>query len=1031
MKARALFLCFLLARAMPCLAGGQQEAELSEAARLVEQQQYTEALTLLTRIQREKPELKELTEGLIKQIIIARTETYNKTLADFVHALYDAKDIEQAKVLYDKLSSLAPVPNPAQKTVLQNAREGISTIVNENGFQALMNNAAELLAARRYTEALAVYLLPLIDPQKAGLDLQRSAFEAAVSKLDQRSAQDGLARIIAAGQGTLEAAEAVRSVPQSIGEMLGSPLSAESFGRFDMTLAATRRLEGWEASVEAAGKALAVMNASVRGIDAKARKGPFLLYLSWLCLGRGNGKAPEGIAYAIHGIWEPTVAAVSVDVPRVASEAFSAAVSKFDAGDREGSVALFQNASVLGVLAVKASALGGGMLAPSRGWAFTAADRSRLRELIRQALSAQEGVAESAAFLTLVDFWREINGMPAARGTTPSQLSKSRDSLMELGARIEGAKKDWLGRSAGWSQKPVSSFAPASLSESARNVAGRFASLAQGEILERDLLYALELARIEGSGFSDRLSAAVLQKVKGSDLMHGTEGGNLPEAGVFKPRAPTEAIPVLDSAKSMLDALSGDIARYLTRWESDRSYTARGKRFTDVLAPVRGLLSRIEGAGGEKAQLDAMRVDAQRQKRSAVQKKNEADKAFDDAVALRRKDLVAAKVALGDARNLYLESLLLEENRPSRDRFENEIPALIRKINDDINARYIKEVDALVKEGRDQYNKGDYLKASVQLNKADARWKETQGDTPNADLDYWLATVRNALQVSGSRDLTPTDSRAPAVNNFISIANDRLTAAASAKKRKDAEWRRLLDEAVRNVDLALAAAPEYRVATLLKLKIDQLRDETSGAKNAQLQIEEYLRRARAILKQEPKAKDIQKEREVYFALRDYQELLGLYPELRAAAELKKSVAELPGVLIEIEIDLGIRTRPLTAAQLQDARAFFGNALKIYKKDDKRTYTLALNEIEKALAINPNFDEARARRTEILIQMGSAEVGILSKSDLARFYEAQDRFNGGDWPTAYTITRDLLDRGNNRNYPPLVELFERARRKVGL
>ena len=109
LKARALLLCLTLwlPAATAVYAGGQPEASLSEAQKLVNQQDYAGALRLLTAIQRKDPNLRDETNRLMAQIM-AVTVQYNKVLEE-VNKAVEASDVATMEKLIPELHRIDPM----------------------------------------------------------------------------------------------------------------------------------------------------------------------------------------------------------------------------------------------------------------------------------------------------------------------------------------------------------------------------------------------------------------------------------------------------------------------------------------------------------------------------------------------------------------------------------------------------------------------------------------------------------------------------------------------------------------------------------------------------------------------------------------------------------------------------------------------------------------------------------------------------------------------------------------------------------
>ncbi|MGA2481356.1 MAG: hypothetical protein ABSG63_21680, partial [Spirochaetia bacterium] len=193
LNARALIVCLGLTFTFsaPLFGGGSAESPLAPAEQLIEAQDYSGALLLLTQLQRQSPDLSEETSRLISQVIIVRGKAYNEVLAELLRAMFVEEDDDKSVKLIAQLQKIDPTRAAAEVAF------GTDFI----HLLRLMNDASSRLAAGRIVDALSLYLLPIADPAKAGFDMQKPHFESAgYGPIVTSSVDEAVAQLLDAGR---------------------------------------------------------------------------------------------------------------------------------------------------------------------------------------------------------------------------------------------------------------------------------------------------------------------------------------------------------------------------------------------------------------------------------------------------------------------------------------------------------------------------------------------------------------------------------------------------------------------------------------------------------------------------------------------------------------------------------------------------------------------------------------------------------------------------------------------------------------
>jgi hypothetical protein len=1001
LKAPALVLCLLALLSTAGLCAGQREAQISDVMRLMEARDYPSALRLLATIQRQHPEQQDTTERMMVQIIAIQGREYNAALSQLVQALYVEQDERKASQIIDTLRKLDP------NRSIADAQKSVAYIK----FLKLMRQAAALLGKGRAGEAIDLYLQPILDPARAGLDLEKPQFEAAgYGGMVVATARDLVRQMVGEASAARNKVDGLRGARGPLPSLLSGAQGPESLARLSDVFAPLEVAASQERAVAATASALSDLRRSTGKSDT------YLQYLVWLCRGREN-KPAEGLAAAIRLLWQDQAASMAAAAYSSSVAAYTSALRTYDRRDFASADAALVDAYYRAVIAVKIASFQGAAVHLQSDWGVPKNDSALVVSILEKTRQAQVLAAQASSLRKLISLKRQAQALPVV-GQDPQALAAARAQTQALVDGALAGQKEWSATAEELTAQERLGMSLKPQAEAARDMAGRFVSMASLQE-DRDLACAVAKARIDSAPFADRLARAVMIRLEGQDRTNGTVNGKPPAQNVIVESRPREALKLYNQASSLLAGIDADAGSLRSEWVADRTYVTASPDMKALLSSLDAMEAK---SASERNELDRQTQLAQQQHEQAVAKGKNGDLAFEDCLrALAAKQYDNAKIQLGDARDLYFDSLLMEEDGRIRKRYAVDIPSLIDRINTAIVQQYVAGVDSQISDGRRLFSAGEYLKAFLVLETAQARWKDiwkhqsydersrklVERDRPNAELDELLESVRNAL--SGGRDLAPEDSRAPTVNGFLKLANDKM--AQAEKLPKDDPGRaQLLGDAWANVSSALDVDPVYRTAKALQLRIRKLqaRDDDSFRVEAKSEID-------SIIAEYHSGKG--ERNRLYFALKDYQDILPDYQPLK-------------DVVQELEISLGFRLRPPSALDIARSNEALARARGVYDPGNSWSYDSALKDLDTAIKLNPANAAALALRRTILLKEGSPEASAISSTDLARFAESKRRFNTGDISGAYQILVTLVASDRNANYPPIAQLYHLTRQRMG-
>ena len=1004
LKARALLLCLTLwlPAATAVYAGGQPEASLSEAQKLVNQQDYAGALRLLTAIQRKDPNLRDETNRLMAQIM-AVTVQYNKVLEE-VNKAVEASDVATMEKLIPELHRI----DPMRAAGMTGQAESLIGILR------LLNNAEGLLRDGRAADAIALYLLPLTQSAKAGFVLPLAQFEAAgYGEILTTGAKKVVASIVATTQDQLKSVPGIASVLPAVKPLVNAPSAAgaasDLAARFDSATAPLLQAAAQEGAVRTEASSLAEIGLSIQQASNKGWDDLYIRYVLWLCRGRDNKS--EGIAQAMDLLWADEALQIQQTTDAGATAAFQSAKAAFDSGGFAAADAGFQDFLPWSLVAVKASALLSARfrMSAASGWSLPDSDARAMKDALGRALTVQEYATEARAYRLLISYRKDLDALPSTAFTavaaSPGSLSaesarlvSARSSLDSRAVEARAQASTWTARGKSWETAADVTDVSASLAGSARHVAALFRAFADSDLTSRDIAYALRIAALGGAGFPGRLAAAVAFRAKAEDLKDGTVNGQIPPGTALVQKHPDQAVDALTSAGTNLDTLIADVVAHEERLQGDKSYVRATPGFTALFdgAPGQpGYNAILQSAQAEKARIESLMASARKQIDNAALASREGDNNFTQAeAALGRNDPDGAASALELATAAYLKSLTDEFTDHASSRTTQEADAINGRIVDLQNRISVAAAQKAVIAINGLITVKDFLGASDALDTAVRSWSQNQ-ESSYPPFDNLRLTIQAAVELSQGREISRLDAKADVVNAFIRNAQDNLAAGKLA-------------DATQNVRDALAVAPNYGAAKVLQLMIKKQTDPAGFERDAAADIAKFVK-----MGQDGSNKEGQKT--AYLALLDYSKL-----DPKFAAQTK-------GAIQELEYSLGLVRRPATAQQIAQSNSLVQRASVTQQAGTQEAFLAALDLLKQAQQINPDNPDAFRLDGVIRTRMGSTALGALSPADTQGYNQAYSLFLSGAYQPAYDGVMEIFNNPRsprNKTFGPLLRLKKR-------
>ncbi len=392
---------------------------------------------------------------------------------------------------------------------------------------------------------------------------------------------------------------------------------------------------------------------------------------------------------------------------------------------------------------------------------------------------------------------------------------------------------------------------------------------------------------------------------------------------------------------------------------------------------------------------------AQKQMTAAQLARNEADLRFNEAQnALRREDFDTARKKLQDALSKYDEALMNQNDEALRSETDRKLQVLGESIAKAENELVVREVRDLKTRAKDAYFNGRFDDAEKYLNQAKIRWAVTNVNE-DEEITNLLNFVNTAISMKTGREILPSAPQYPEMSQLLNMAYQYFDEGS----RKIGEGDRAGGEA----DLALALEsiqklqyvyPLNQEASILTLRINRLLD----SKKFNEEFAQKIEMARMMCK----SNDTRQE--------GYANLLDYY-------ELNPSYKGLKDLIYQVEIDIGIRQKPVSNTGANRAKKLVADAQKIYNSAGNDTAKLqsALSKIDEALALVSDNKEAMALKDKITTKIGGNTSTVLSTEDERLYQLAIQRLQNNNVVGANAIVEQLLKKPQNQNSQKIKEL----------
>jgi len=979
-----LFLCipFLL------FPRGQRENRLTEAEILISERKYNEAITLITQVMMEKPELFDQAEALIAKIRIARMQ-YNNVYSELID-VYDSGDLERAYEIIKELEALDRSPNKATEQSLISARETAGFVYNQRRFLEVMQKAEEEKTRGNYSKAIDTYL--------EGFDIGRDLFDLEnfsnvnVAQVDRETTRIANAALrIKRNLEDLAAPESQLADSLLGGDLFLFQTALRDYERIFLEIQRDRKL-AYDSAIllRVLGEAMNLQ----RGMDKEIFH---LSYLNYLTLGRTRTETEEGIVGILDLVTRNSHQRITEPLLRLVESLSNKAYTEMLSENWEESLALYEEGINYARQGVSLLGLWASRVYLDKKYNYP----RQSAEVVKEYLPV---MAEFSGLATLMEkgtvllrsqrnFLNLKNTISTA--TTEEEYTALRRSLVLLRDSINDYKKEVSIEEERMASLIDLGYDLSKTRVYAENLISQAEELLRGsQAQEIKIVAGITSLRLAAKEEEYQSLVGRLQEATG--LLEGIQE-TLLLAGVEE----TITVKYPARAKTMLQALRQDLQNFGSSLEvvgnalkSEPEDLRRGEevlvqeeRFNSLKADLNRNIPLINPL---IAKADESIFLANRYRQEGLDRISEAE------FLLRRNEFFRAEERLKQAVERLDLSLSYQEDATLRTLRDVRVPEISREINRIANEVVIRQVRQLITEGRSLYAQGEFQRAQNVFINAQSQWRTTNPE-PNTEIETWLGYINTALYIESGRQIAETDPLYTEMIGYLNNARARFL-----------EGRRLLDQGNRTGALALFEEakqiiflvqqpfPLNKEAGVLYLQILQLSDR----RDFDIYFQNKFNEAVAKISRNPQ--------EALIELQDLMEINSNYPGLSNA-------------IYRSEVAAGIRIPPPNPADIQRSRELYNDAFEIVRNNIRAQFPLALEYLDAAIKLNPDNTEAISLKDRINRDAGGGVTVVLSSAAMEKYREAEDLYLQQRFIEAGIIIDRLLQDPRYARNPQLLDL----------
>ncbi|MDR2483017.1 MAG: hypothetical protein LBD08_05225 [Treponema sp.] len=996
-------------------AGGRGESPLARADSSIGSRNYDAAIRILLDTVEADPDRFAAAQKRLRTIITRRNEYHSlaEILLDVLET--DPGNIDLILELSKQIEALEPSQRSEVRSFLAQVQELAQFSYNRKRVEAILEEGRRLIDAGEFQKAMAVYT--------GGLELYRdeffnSGFDPVIISRTRNglASAEGAAADFAALTGPAGPLERGIAALEQRSRNDTLPEPAQAAALYEPVM---RQLEGLmviHESLSVVGAYCQTLFDTMHETDADRVSRSFFSFVSRMIYGRSGQDKREGMIGTVEAYWAREVTRIEDVVFSMAARAYAGSLALTREEQYYAAAAGYETARYYNSLSLRSMDLwsqirqteadGGvmlfGALVPEGRAA--AVLRRRAFEWAVSALTSTGVFGERYRALdhdpgAALDLWRR-NELSAA--SAMAMEWERRESYRGLETELQAFTEEIRRRDAGFAEyRSLAGPRGIPYVADARTAAAAL----QSALIENIRGFTLGAYAIGTGDLEQRLEqaegaiAGARQLIEGVEPPAAAEREDAEEAPAERrlSRYPLEGLSALEALDKRLagDAAAGRelLARFTAEPGQIREHEAAAAQYRALEAVVENLeacqnrgLVLTEEARSLAAQAAALR--------------GEGDRLYQEArAALGRNNFDAARERVLRAGERYDGSLALQESpglRAERDAKLLNLDAEITRLEHEL---IVRDVRVLVNEARDTYFAGRFEQAEEILVRAQNRWRVTSVES-NAEIGYWLTVVRGALSLRSGRNIPPTAPLYAEMSQLLSdawrIYHEGVRFFNASRNQEGLERFTLARKKIQEVRVMF---PLNQDAGLLELRVEQVMNPAAFNGSFQRRLAEAV------------AGTKRRSVEAFADLQNLAEINPRYPGLRAA-------------LTQAELDMGYRLPPPDTRAIARSDELTAQARAIIERNVRAQFPIALEQLNQALTLNPNNNQAMAEKDRVQTLMGGGGVVVLSSAAEQQYRRAIQELQQGNAVVALSIVQQLLQDPKNRNSTRLVELQRR-------
>lgn len=968
------------------------KAGLSRIDSLIEAKEYNKAIEALTGYIEDNPDNFDLAQERLRYIFMMRNE-YDAIANEILDILIaDPNDAERILALSRQLEDIETGQDTTSQTFLKRVRDIALFSVNRTRLENILVQGRALIDQKDYSGAVAAYV--------SGLDLYWDEFfEGGYGKEVENRVSRGRIDINGNASSFTALAPQVRRTAAEAAQIgrQAAVVTAEDLPKVEALYdkfipeieELSRTMDTLQSVAAYYGEQLTLLQAEDDTLGDRS----FLSFASRLVHGRSGEGVPEGILGAVEGLLSDSVADFENSLTDLTGKSYASALDSMDRGESQNFFRQLETLSAYTGMSLDLLEKSGQAVEdrPADYLKFQAMDQAVT--FLRQG----ESLGEQYRSLSV----RAIDPVPAWRRGTVSaqdaieQEKARRETFQEAARTVDDLLSEIQQDLESLEVRRAAAEAPDAVLDPVNKAGDRVRNLKA--FLDRQYENSTVAQYTIANGeLEEELNRRIADFDRGNQLLEGVEQETGESQG-YLARHPSQALAIFSAMEKELAGNIRSSQELMDAYRAENPALLAGDEMAGLYSSGQSIAGLLESLN---ARTLASAASARNRVIQAEDLRLEGNRFYQEAQdALARNNFEIARGSLMRAGDRYDQSLALEESAALRTERDTRLLSLGDEIARLENEMVVREVRNLVNNARNVYLAGGFEQAEETLVRAQTLWQSVN-QNDNDEITYWLVVVRGALYLKTGRNIPTTAPLYAEMSQLLSDARrfyDEGVRLLNSSRR--AEGLAKFAEARKKTQEVRLMFPVNEDAGILELMIDQVTDPDTFAASFQRRFNEAVAGAR------------RRSQESFADLQNLAKINPRYPGMTAAVS-------------QAEVDMGYKLPPPDPAMLSRSGELAASARRIIEGNIRSQFSVALEQLNQALRLNPNNTQAMSLKDRVQTEVGGSAAVLLSSADEREYQRAIQAFQRGNKIDAITIVRQLLQDPRNRNSARILELQRR-------